>query len=1648
MKLRIYFIATLLLFSNLIINATTIIPFNNLGHLASSCDEVVIATVINQNITEDEDFNFDNWNLKIEHSFKSNLNIGDIINLESMNGQSSSFYTRVAGEIQLEVGNTYLLFLDHYETGEWKPKTLSYYLYKSYNNGQYFVPVKEGLEIHVEGESDGIMVIDGEEFISYMSSYQNSDYTSWDDRRIMARGKLLSDFYPELRDAPSHCENLFGSGTGVRWDIFPNSALEVYCDTEVDNGYAGSHTAVGNAIIDLNNSYSGINISNEGVVNSNYNPNCSGGEAQGGNFSSYSNGLNGGDNLLVIFNDPCNQIPNLNSCSGTLAFGGTYGSSPYNQHDGQDWWTARNAYVIVNNGVGSCLSASGYKSMLTHEMTHGLGLGHIASSFGAANMNPSCCTDITALDIECLDYLYPPAGGGVDLNLITTVDNVTCFGYCNAYISVDNVTNGVAPYSYSWDSGQNTSSINNLCPGLYTVTVTDNVGNDGIMSFNITQPNQLTVFVSANSTSCGDNNGSASAFPDGGTTPYSYSWSTGSTNTNISNLSSGNYSVTIVDANNCNVTKSFNIAASTAMTANASATDETSNNANNGTATCSPSGGNTPYNYSWSNGQNTQTITGLSPGTYTVTITDNSGCNVTEVVAVAPFSCPSLAINSSKEDASCYLSCDGSISIISVTNGVNPLSYSWSNGATTSSISNLCATNFVVTVTDADDCTVTKSFNISEPTELFANISTTDETGNNFNDGTATSSPSNGNSPYSYIWTTGATTSSISGLSPGNYTVTVTDASGCEAVETSTVFEFVCPTLTIISLVEDASCYGDCNGSITINSITNGTAPYTYEWSTGSTNSNLLNLCAGTYTVTITDSKECEVVGLFTVLQPDNITTNPEITHTTCGLNNGIIILNTVGGEEPYSYNWSNGSTSSGDDGLASGNYTVTVTDSEGCSLVETFEVLSSSMIIVNASATNETANNANDGTATCNPTSGNPSYTYLWNNGTTTQSISGLEPGNYTVTVTDSDGCSSEETVTVTEFGCPVITLETEITNILCNGECTASIAITTVENGESPFTYEWSTEDTNASITNLCAGTYTVTIVDAVNCSLVAEFIIEEPLELETNITSTNETANNTNNGTASVSLSGGITPYSYAWSNGETTASIDNLNPGSYYLTVTDANDCTKLDTAIIDEYICPTLVIIETLTNINCYNECNGSISINVENGVSPYTYSWSNGNTTNTVDELCAGNYEVTVTDSKNCSITTSVTIVQPEELLITTSSTPESNNNANDGTATVDIVGGTPSYTYLWSNGASTQSIDNLPPDSYTVTVSDANGCTTIGTVSIGAFGCTDQIINITQTNVSCNGACDGILDITSLDNAEAPYSYLWNNGNTTNIISALCPDNYSVTVTDGNGCSIFNTYNITEPNALVTNSNYTNETSYEANDGTAISNPSGGTPPYSFTWSNGETSQSLSNLSPGEYIVEIIDNNTCTISDTIVIEAYICDPFDIIIDNISNITSAESGEIEILLSEGNYNYIWSGPNNYSSNEEDIYNLTDAGCYTVIATNSENNCSQDTTICIEDYTATFDEIDDITINLYPNPNLGDFTIDFSNSSISDATITIYDNTGKTRGLVTKQKEESYVNIDINSFEAGLYFIKISTHNGFIYKKIVLAESRN
>lgn len=921
------------------------------------------------------------------------------------------------------------------------------------------------------------------------------------------------------------------------------------------------------------------------------------------------------------------------------------------------------------------------------------------------------------------------------------------------------------------------------------------------------------------------------------------------------------------------------------------------------TLTATPSGGVGSYSYTWLNGTtvvgSSNTYFATSAGTYNVRVNDglasfcpldsaNVSVNVANVVAGA------IATN-----LTCFNAGDGA-AVSSVSGGTLPYTYSWSNGATTANISNVQAGTYTVTATDAGGCTSSATVNVTEPPDFTITLVTLVNVGcNGESSGSVDVDVNGGTLPYSYLWSNGSTTQDLSLIPAGTYNLTATDSNGCQDTFSVTVTQpgVLDPLITGTSFtVTNISCKGASDGSATVN-VTGGTLPYTYLWSNSATTQTVTGQPAGPLEVVIIDGNGCSAVTNITLTEPDSLLTNINSTSVFLGLYNvscngatdAEIDLGVTGGTPGYTYSWSNGGTSQDLTNIPAGVYNVTVTDTNGCTSTETVTLTEPDPLLTSITSpltpngTNIGCKGESTGIIFSNVIGGTEPYTFSWSTGSNDTLIAGLPVGFYQLDITDANGCTSTDTITLTEPDTlvPLISSATiNGFNIGCYGDSTGTAWVDVV-GGSAPYTFQWNSGSVNDSIFNQPSGTIWVIVRDLNSCSAADTAFLNQPDELQAIVSvNSNVSCNGESDGSADVTPIDGTPGYTYSWSNGSTSSALTNVSAGIYYVTVEDANGCTYLDSVEISEpavlSATPVPFVYPSGHNISCNGASNGSIDLTVSGGTQPYSFNWSNGDTTQNIADLPAGSYTVTVTDANNCTFQSSVTLSQPTPLSIDTIFSPEiyggwnvSCNAGTDGAVNITVSGGSPSYTYYWSNGDSTQNISNVSVFIYYVTVTDTNGC--IAQDSLWIDEPTPLAVAVgQQQNVDCFGNSTGSVTI-SASGSTPPYQFSIDGitFQSDSLFDTLQAGTYTITVRDTNGCSTPAVVTITEPTAAL--SAVVDSVSNIGCNGSATGlveiGGVGGTAPFEYSLDGVafQTDSIFSNLAANNYTATVRDVNGCT---------------------------------------------------------------------------------------------------------------------------------------------------------------------------------------
>ncbi|MFI5148716.1 MAG: PKD domain-containing protein [Bacteroidia bacterium] len=948
-------------------------------------------------------------------------------------------------------------------------------------------------------------------------------------------------------------------------------------------------------------------------------------------------------------------------------------------------------------------------------------------------------------------YLYTTDGVSLDQRSLTTgalVRRVTIPGGSNS--TLGNMNGGVAVdlkcgyvyvgsvnAMYCYDANLNPVFTYSGLPGIvYDVYYLNGfVSCTGATAGNVAFVAQFPAQTCTNTLTktdptCGASNGTATAHPTFCSGPYTYLWTpSGQTTQTATGLPAGLYTVQIGTGSAC-VTSSDTITlrAASGGTEAITGTNVSCAGGTNGTATTTMTGGTSPFTYSWSpSGGTAATATGLGAGTYTCSVTDNGGCTTTQTVIItAP---APLALTNTQTNVLCNGGTNGSATV-TASGGTAPYTYSWSpSGGTAATATGLAAGTYTCTLTDSKACATTSVVTITQPAALTATTSTVPALCGSSN-GSATVTAGGGTTAYTYSWNTtpAQTTATATGLAAGTITCTVTDANGCVQTATANVTNTGGPSVTAAPPV-NVTCFGACNGSGNV-TVTGGTAPYTYTWSpapgAGQGSNAASALCAGTYTCNVADNTGCVQSATLIITQPTALTLTPASTPVACfGGNTGSASVTASGGSAAYTYSWTPapgaGQGSANATNLTAGNYTLQLTDANGCKDSTVIAITQPALLTINATGLTATCNGKCNGQLICVPNGGTSAYSYSWNTGCSSASCSNICAGTYTATVTDSHGCTATDTALVHEP--PPLAMTMGSKPSICNKpDGKDSVKVT---GGTAAYTYSWTPGpgNTTANYTNIVAGTYTVYVQDNNGCRDSSTNIVSNmPGVNITNVASTPVSCFGGNDGTARDSASVGYKPYTYNWTpapgGGQGTASASGLSAGTYTCTVTDSAGCTNAATVTI---IQPPQLVLTAMTPVTiCIGQCTPLTA--TANGGSPlYTYSWTQGGTgvTSPVCPVVTTTYTVAVTDSHGCTIaplTVVITVNPPLE--VTTG-----NATVCPGTATTLNAtgsGGNGNLTYQWipTTGLSNPNIANpvaTPATTtiYTVIVSDNCGTPT-----------------------------------------------------------------------------------------------------------------------------------------------------------------------------------------------------------------------------------------------------------------------------------------------------------------------------------------------
>jgi gliding motility-associated-like protein len=506
-----------------------------------------------------------------------------------------------------------------------------------------------------------------------------------------------------------------------------------------------------------------------------------------------------------------------------------------------------------------------------------------------------------------------------------------------------------------------------------------------------------------------------------------------------------------------------------------------------------------------------------------------------------------------------------------------------------------------------------------------------------------------------------------------------------------------------------------------------------------------------------------------------------------------------------------------------------------------------------------------------------------VWNNGALTEDISGIGAGAYTVTVTDVNGCQVADAVTVTQ-PLLMVTGGAASTNyneyeVSCFGSADGAIDLT-VAGGVLPYSYNWNNGYIFQDPSGLQAGTYSVTVTDNNGCTVVNSFTLTQPTDIVLALNSVSNyngygvSCNGDADGFVDVSVTGGTGVYTYNWSNGSVLQDLFQVEAGTYNVTVTDNNGCTETISAVITEPA-SLIAVIDSVTNFNgyevsCFNGSNGYVDLGITGGVAPYSFLWDNGETTEDLSNVPAGDYSVILNDANGCFAAQVITLTEPTEILVLYSVDEPSCEGLPDAGVNVTVTGGVPAYSYLWSDGSTNQNLTGVIAGIYSAVITDLNGC--MQNLNVEIEQPNTLFVTGFVRDILCYGDLTGAVEM-NVEGGTPPYDYIWSDGSVTQNISGLSAGIYDVVVSDQNGCNQGLAFNITQPDSLtlvLTDSqkpNGHNISYHNGLDGSIDAEVTGGVLPYDYYWSNGIITEDQLNIGAGTYTLVVTDRNGCVVS-------------------------------------------------------------------------------------------------------------------------------------------------------------------------------------
>jgi hypothetical protein len=1183
------------------------------------------------------------------------------------------------------------------------------------------------------------------------------------------------------------------------------------------------------------------------------------------------------------------------------------------------------------------------------------------------------------------------------LNLTLESNFMGCASSSSGFINLS-VQGGDGNYSYSWSNGTTNQDLTFVPAGVYSVTVIDGAGLQSTASSEIIEPSILNIEDISIDFNCIDS-ALVTLTLDGGSPPYDIQWSTGATGLqNI--LPSGNFAVSVYDDFGCAVYTANEVPDS--FYVDLIVFDETCNMECDGSIFTSVNGGSGPYVFDWEHGADSATIFPLHSDTFVVTVTEGSGC---EAFGVGVVSSPDpIIIEFSADSLLCGGLELGNVNA-QVSGGFQPYSYLWSTGDTMSSVTDFPIDSMLtLLVFDSTGCYSRDTFFHYQYDTILVEMNIFPDDCGGEPDGLIFLDISGGEGPFSFDWSNNATSGFIFDVEAGDYSVTVTNEAGCTGIASGTVELVNSPLDAFIIASPPSECLAE-DGQIVV-TMTGGVGPYTYNWSTGATSNILSNLVQGIYTVTISDPLNCPIVEVVDLNVYSALDVSIAGDENICEAGDSIFLeASILSGIPPFTYFWNTGDTSLGIWVSEAGTYVFDLEDSLGCYGKDVVEIQDGSNLSVEIGLIHASCANSIDGIAWVNVYFETGNYTVTWSTGDTGEVLEGLSPGMYSVTVVDDINCPVTIDFEIT--GSDPILFDVQSTDVLCYGGSTGSALVDILTPG---VTIEWDNGSTTPVLVDLSGGNYSFTLTDTLGCTLDSTIIIHEPEALILNTEVTNIDCDNVD-GQISVSPFGGVAPYQYSWSSGQTDSLITVSDAGIYSVTVTDVNLCEAY--AVLELIEFSFIDISVTHDYHSCFYDSVAIASAIVAGGSGNYSYSWSTGETTQQIENLTGGDYALTVCDDLGCCAAEVFTIIDSDSINAVIEVFAPSCEQSTDGYAVVTILEGVPGleYYYTWSDGGSLSGQSGpLGAGNYSVTIGDSLLCSIALDFEIP--NAPSYNYEFITESIDCPGEPTGSITILT-DPAYPNSEVVWDNGFTGPILADLDSEGeYGFLIYYNTDCVYEGSVLLEAPDPLVLDDVLLTNALCAGDLGSILVQVSGGTEPYSFDWGFGADTSFVENLELGWYSVTVLDANECFLVDSFEIQLegdFTVEAEIVELDCFGSL----NGSISLIVEGGlaPYSFLW----NTGSIDNSINNIG-AGTYTATVCDANNCCSEETFV-IEDPLSI--NVDEIVIE-YPCFSSSNGSIDLTISAGVPPYTVLWSN-GLTGSYITglSAGSYSYTIIDLN-----------------------------